>query len=124
MTRQKCHVRVSFKLIMVVLNLALLPACKNSPNINLSDLKPSDTQSTLQVSTVTSGTMKFAVAGATVQALGRVCTTGSGGACTFLEMPLQTIAVTVTHPNYADVSRDVVMQKAIANSITFELQAK
>ena len=114
--------RRSLPLIVVVLNLAVFPACKNIP---LSDLtKPSETESDLSVTTVTSGTMKFAIAGATVQALGRVCTTTSGGACLFMRMPLTTISVTVTHPDYTEANRDVVMQKAIANSITFELQPK
>jgi hypothetical protein len=74
--------------------------------------------------TTKDGTTNAAVAGATVLAHGTSCTTDAVGWCSFATMPWTTISVTVTHPNYVEVKRDVTMEKPFGATLRFDLQAK
>ena len=70
-------------------------------------------------------TTKAWVGGATVQARGKICTTEFiGGSCRIERWPSTTISITVTHSDYVELKRDVVMQSGFLNTATFELQPK
>jgi hypothetical protein len=64
------------------------------------------------------------VVGATVKALGEVCTTSERGLCDLPNMPFATISVTITHPNFMELTRDVEKKKGGFNFFTFQLQSK
>ena len=102
--------------VVLVLSVFVVSACGN-PLVT-----PSDTAS-LHVTTK-DVTTKAPVAGATVLAHGTSCTTDTVGSCSFATMPWTTISVTVTHPNYIDLKRDVTIEKPFGATLRFDLQAK
>ena len=110
--------RRSLPLIGLLLSLLVTPACGED------HLAPSATDTSLLV-ILTSATTKAKVGGATVQARGKVCTTEFiGGSCLLEQVPLTTISVTVTHSDYVELRRDVLLQSGFLNTATFELQPK
>lgn len=105
-----------------LLSLLVIPACGEDPLANLGT--PSATDTGLLV-ILTNATTKAKVGGATVQAQGKICTTEFiGGSCLIGQVPMTTISITVTHSDYVELKRDVVMQLGFLNTATFALQPK
>ena len=102
--------------VVLVLSVFVVSACGN-PLVTLPDTGP------LHVTT-RDVTTNAPVAGATVLAHGTSCTTDADGRCSFATMPWTTISVTVTHPNYVDLKRDVTIEKPFGATLRFDLQAK
>ena len=114
--------RRSLPLIVLLSSLLVIPACGEDPLAGLGT--PSATDTSLLV-ILTNATTKARVGGATVQTQGKVCTRESiGGSCGIGQVPLTTISITVTHPDYVELKRDAVMQSGFVNTVTFELQPK
>ena len=114
--------RRSLPLIGLLLSLLVIPACGEDPLANPGT--PSATDTALLV-ILTNATTKAKVGGATVQAQGKVCTTEFiGGSCLLGQVPFTTISITVTHSDYVELKRDVVVQIGFLNTATFELQPK
>jgi hypothetical protein len=102
--------------VVLFLSVFVVSACGN-PLVT-----PSDTAS-LHVTTK-DVTTKAPVAGATVLAHGTSCTTDAVGSCSVASLPLTTISVTVTHPNYVEVKRDVTIDTPFGALLFLDLQAK
>ena len=102
--------------VVLVLSLFVVSACGN-PLVTPPDTGP------LLVSTK-DATTNARVAGATVLAQGRSCTTDAGGSCSIADMPSTTISVTVTHTNYVEVKRDATIEKGFGAWLQIDLQAK
>ena len=114
--------RHSLPLIGLLSSLLVIPACGEDPFAGLGT--PSATDTSLLV-ILTNATTRARVGGATVQARGKICTTEFiGGSCLIEQVPLTTISVTVTHSDYVELKRDVVLQSGFLNTATFELQPK
>ena len=113
--------RRSLPLIGLLSSLLVIPACGEDPFADLGT--PSATDASLLV--ITNATTKAKVGGATVEARGKICTTEFiGGSCLIEPVPVTTISITVTHSDFVQIKRDVVMQSGFLNTATFELQPK
>jgi hypothetical protein len=114
--------RRSPSIIGLLLSLLVIPACGEDPLANPGT--PSATDTALLV-ILTNATTKARVGGATVQAQGKICTSEFiTGSCLIERVPLTTISITVTHSDYVELKRDVVLQIGLLNTATFELQPK
>jgi hypothetical protein len=111
--------RRSLPHIVVVSGLFLVPACGPAyAPVTLSDIDSGFTV------LVTNAAVRFTVVGgATVKALGAT-TTSDRGDCELPNMPFATISVTVTHPNFVELTRAVVKKKNEFPFYTFEIHPK
>ena len=101
--------------LVCLVSILAVPACQDFT-------RPSDVSSLIVIAA--NATTKDRVPSATAQTQGKTCTTNSSGTCTIGGLPLTTISVTITHPDYLEVKRDVAMAAGILNGLDVELQPK
>jgi hypothetical protein len=124
--------RRAFAVVGVFFTVLVGSACDY--HVLSGPFSPSETESTLSVHTTNART-KANVGGTTVRANGdwprrwshplvRNCVTDVTGHCSIRSVPLTTVSITVTHPEYVEATRDMAVLRGYVNFASFELEPK